>query len=324
MPPSLSIVIPCYHSQDSVGLVVDRLAEVLPSLTERYEVILVEDGSTDNTWGSIEACARRYPWVRGFRLMRNFGQHNALLCGLRQVRHDLVVTMDDDLQHPPEALALMLAALDDYDVVYGSPQRERHGLLRDLASQVTKWVLQNAMGADTAQNISAYRLFRAQVCQAFLHYNGPYVNLDVLLTWGTKRFTRVTVEHRKRTIGQSNYTLSKLITHTFNMLTGFSTFPLQLASLLGFILTLLGALLLFYILVIRLILFGDYVVPGFTFLASILTIFAGAQMFTLGIVGEYLARMHFRLMDKPSFVLRQTTEQATDAPNFVPVQEVRS
>ncbi|MCU0514185.1 MAG: glycosyltransferase family 2 protein [Anaerolineae bacterium] len=310
MTPSLSIVIPVYNSEASVGQVVDALAQVLPGVAGAYEIILVEDGSPDQSWQSLLAARQRYPFVRVIRLMRNYGQHNALLCGIRAARYALIVTMDDDMQHPPESLPLLLAALTaDVDVVYGSPERQRHGLLRDVASEVTKLVLQGAMGAETARNISAFRLFRTPVRQAFVEFYGPYVNLDVLLTWGTRRFARITIPHRTRLVGQSNYTLTKLITHTFNMVTGFSTLPLQLASLLGFTLTLFGLLLLFYIIVVRILIFG-YDVPGFTFLASIIAVFAGAQMFTLGIIGEYLARMHFRIMDKPSYVIREQIDPA--------------
>ena len=219
--------------------------------------------------------------------------------------------MDDDLQHPPEKnTCFLLAALQtSVDVVYGSPEQERHGILRDMASQVTKIVLQRAMGADTARNISAFRLFRTQLRDAFVDYQGSFVNLDVLLTWGTTRFTNVRVEHRKREAGQSNYTFRKLIDHTFNMLTGFSVVPLQLASMLGFLMTGFGFLLLLYIIVVRLLIFG-YDVPGFTFLASMISLFAGAQMFVLGIIGEYLARMHFRLMDKPTYVISQQPSES--------------
>ncbi len=305
---SVSVVIPVYNSQDSVGEVVTQLAQILPTIADAYEVILVEDGSQDNSWQVLEALAQRYAFVRAFQFMRNYGQHNALLCAIRAVRYEIIITMDDDLQHPAERIPDMLAALTkQYDVVYGSPQQESHGVLRDLASQVTKWVLQGAMGAETARNISAFRAFRTKIREAFVHFNGPYVNLDVLLTWGTKRFTRIEVAHRKRTTGQSNYTFAKLITHTFNMVTGFSTLPLQIASLLGFVLTALGGVILVYVLLARLIIF-NYEVPGFTFTASVISIFAGAQMFMLGIIGEYLARMHFRLMDKPAYVIREATE----------------
>lgn len=303
-PISLSIIIPVYNSQDSIPLVAQRLSEVLPTITGTFEVIMVEDDSRDQSWQQIEQAMQQYDWLHGVKLMRNYGQHNALLCGIRQARYDVIVTMDDDLQHPPEELPALLHALQSgYDVVYGSPQRQQHGFLRDMASQVTKRVLQNAMGAETASKISAFRAFRTRLRDGFAHYAGPYVNLDVLLTWSTTRFTSVTVRHDERPYGHSNYTLAKLITHTFNMMTGFTTMPLKLASMLGFALTLFGIVLLFYIIVVRILIFG-YDVPGFTFLASIISIFAGAQMFVLGIIGEYLARMHFRLMDKPSFVVR--------------------
>lgn len=307
--PSVSIVIPVYNSAESIGLVVEELHQHLPAMAEEWEIVLVEDDSRDESWARIVEMLPRYPRLRAYKLMRNYGQHNALLCGIRAARYPIIVTMDDDQQHPVDALPQMLAKLDEgYDVVYGSPEQERHGLLRDLASQMTKLVLQQAMGAETARNISAYRAFRTNLREAFAEYRGPHVNIDVLLTWGTKRFAMLRVPHRPRTLGQSNYTLSKLINHTFNMLTGFSTMPLQIASMLGFALTLFGALLLFYIIVVRILIFG-FEVPGFTFLASVISIFAGAQMFTLGIIGEYLARMHFRMMDKPPYVVRETQHE---------------
>jgi undecaprenyl-phosphate 4-deoxy-4-formamido-L-arabinose transferase len=310
---SISVIIPVYNSEKGIPRVIESLAEVLPTLTNTFEAILVEDGSPDKSWESVAQLAQMYPWVRGIRMMRNYGQHNALLCGIREARYDIIVTMDDDGQHPAEELPRMLTALTpDVDVIYGSPEQERHGLLRDLASQVTKLVLQSTMGAETARNISAYRVFRAVLREGFIHFHGPYVNLDVLLTWSTKRFKPLLVPHRKREIGQSNYTLRKLITHTFNMVTGFSTLPLQVASLLGFVLTVFGIILLFYILVIRVLIF-QYDVPGFTFLASMISIFAGTQLFILGIIGEYLARMHFRLMDKPPYVVRETSQYTAPA-----------
>jgi undecaprenyl-phosphate 4-deoxy-4-formamido-L-arabinose transferase len=249
----------------------------------------------------------RYSWITGIDLMRNYGQHNALLCGIRAAKHAVIITMDDDLQHPPAEIPKLLAALErGYDVVYGTPAQEQHGLLRDLASQVTKLALQSAMGVQIARKVSAFRAFRTEVRRAFQHYNSPYVSIDVLLTWGTTRFTAVTVEHAPRRFGRSNYTLRKLIVHTFNMLTGFSALPLQLASLLGFAFTGFGALIFLYVIVRYLAEGGS--VPGFPFLASIIAIFSGVQLFTLGIIGEYLARMHFRSMERPSSVVRQVVQ----------------
>lgn len=313
MKSGISVIIPVYRSEKSVGAVVERLLRVLPTCASDYEIILVEDGSPDNSWATLEALAQQHPQVRALRFMRNFGQHNALLCGVLHATFDLCVTMDDDQQHPPESIPTLIAALHGDDVVYGTPDEEQYSsLMRRLATQVTKLVLQPAMGKDASQNIAPFRLFRTELRQAFQHFSGHYVNIDVLLTWGTSKFTHVPVQYAKRAIGQSNYTLSKLITHTLNLLTGFSTLPLRIASLLGIGLTLFGVLLMIYILIIRVVLFGEYEVPGFTFLASVISIFAGSQMFILGIMGEYLARMYFRVMEKPVFVIKSDTRTAPE------------
>ena len=301
---SCTIVIPVYNSQDSLRPLIERLAAVLPSFCSAYELILVNDASRDQSWSVIESLASAHEWVYGVNLMRNYGQHNALLCGIRCARYELVITMDDDLQHPPEELPRLIAKLDEgYDVVYGTPEHEQHGLLRDMASQVTKLALQSSMGVENARRVSALRVFRTQVRDAFVEFSGPYVSIDVLLTWGTTRFAAIVVPHEARTIGVSNYTLRKLITHALNMMTGFSTLPLQLASLMGFILAAFSVIVLIWVI-------GRYLiegtpVAGFPFLASIIGIFSGAQLLALGIIGEYLARMHFRLMDKPSYVIRE-------------------
>jgi undecaprenyl-phosphate 4-deoxy-4-formamido-L-arabinose transferase len=301
--PSLSIVVPVYNSEESLPLLCARLHEVLPQLTERYEIVLVNDGSRDRSWDAIQALSAESPVVRGICMMRNYGQHNALLCGIRAARHEVIVTMDDDLQHPPEMIAPLLDQLaQGSDVVYGVPQQEQHGLLRDLASQITKMALQSAMGADVARNVSAFRAFRTQLRDAFQAYRAPYVSIDVLLTWGTTRFSAVRVRHEPRRIGQSNYTFRKLVTHAFNMITGFSTLPLQIASLVGIGFALFGVLVLVYV-VGRYLLQGGSV-AGFPFLASVIAIFSGAQLFALGIIGEYLARMHFRMMDRPAYTVR--------------------
>jgi undecaprenyl-phosphate 4-deoxy-4-formamido-L-arabinose transferase len=306
--PSLSVVVPVYNSEGSLRPLVNRLEPVLRATADEFELILVNDGSRDASWSVVEDLAARHPWIRGIDLMRNYGQHNALLCGIRGARHELVLTMDDDLQHPPEEIAKLIAALGaDIDVVYGAPERESHGFLRDIASQATKLALQKSMGAATARRVSAFRLFRTNVREAFADYRNQYISIDVLLTWGTTRFTSVTVRHDPRTIGQSNYTLRKLFTHALNMVTGFSTVPLQLASVVGFACTLLGLVALAYVLWTKIVHGSD--VKGFTFLASMIALFSGAQLFALGVLGEYLARMHFRMMDRPTYTVRDAASK---------------
>jgi glycosyltransferase involved in cell wall biosynthesis len=303
---SLSVVIPVYNSAAILPALLERLEDVLSDVAERFEAVLVNDGSRDQSWDTIYALAESRPWVRGINLMRNYGQHNALLCGIRAVRYEVIVTMDDDLQHPPEEISKLLDRLaEGYDVVYGTPQQEQHGFWRDMASQVTKLALQNAMGSEIARNVSAFRAFRTRVCDAFANYQGPFVSIDVLLTWGTTRFAAVPVRHDPRRMGVSNYTFRKLVTHAFNMMTGFSVLPLQLASLIGFAFTLFGLGVLVYVIGRYLIQGGS--VPGFPFLASVIAIFSGAQLFALGIIGEYLARMYFRMMERPTYAVRATT-----------------
>lgn len=300
---TITVLVPVYRSEASLEKLVSRLINVLQPMNRLFEIVLVNDGSPDRSWQVIQELTDRYPFVRGINLMRNFGQHNALLCGIRAARHEIIVTLDDDLQHPPEEIPKLLDKLaEGYDVVYGTPEKEQHGWLRDLASHVTKLTLQSAMGSETARHISAFRAFRTQIRDAFAVFQGPYVSIDVLLTWGTTRFCAVPVRHERRSIGTSSYTFRKLFTHCFNMMTGFSTLPLQLASIIGFAFTLFGIGVLGYVIGRYLIL--GYSVPGFPFLASIVAIFSGAQLFALGIIGEYLARMHFRMMDRPPYIVR--------------------
>ena len=316
--PSLSVVIPVYRSEKSIGLVVESLSLELPKLAERYEVILVEDDGGDDSWTVIQQLAYRYSFVRGYKLMRNFGQHNALLCGIRAARCELIITMDDDLQHPTGHIKRLLEKLaEGYDVVYGTPASEKHGLLRNLASQATKLALQSAMGAETARQVSAFRVFRAELRQSFARYRGPQVNIDVLLSWSTTRFAAVVAPHAPRTIGESTYTWSKLIVHAFNMITGFSTLPLRFASALGLLMTVFGFIILAYIALSQLFAFR-FEVPGFTFTVSLIAIFAGAQMFALGIIGEYLSRMHLRIMDRPVYIVKESTDSPEAEPEGAP------
>ena len=303
---SISVVTPVYNGEASVGELCRRLAEVLPRISAQYEIILVNDGSRDRSWETISELCSRSPVVRGLNLMRNYGQHNALLCGIRAAKYDLVVTMDDDLQHPPEEIPRLLARLEQgFDVVYGAPEAERNGLMRALASGITRLALRAAVGSHVAKNVSALRIFRTQLREAFADYQSPFVSIDVLLTWATTRFGAIRVPFQPRHSGSSNYTFAKLVRHALDMMTGFSTVPLQFASLIGFACTLFGIGVFTYVLV-RYCLEGS--IPGFPFLASIIAIFSGAQLFSIGVIGEYLARMHFRTMNRPAYAVRDISE----------------
>jgi glycosyltransferase involved in cell wall biosynthesis len=316
MPPSpamsVSVVVPVFRAVNTIDELYSRIMSVLTGCCKEVELILVEDCGGDGTWDVIARIVEADSRVRGMRLSRNFGQHNALLCGIRAARCAVIVTLDDDLQNPPEEIPRLLAKLrEGFDVVYGTPTDEAHGMLRDMASRITKMALQGAMGAETAKKVSAFRAFRSEVRNGFAEYRSPMVNIDVLLAWSTTRFAAVQVRQDKRAAGESGYTMRKLIRHALNMLTGFSTLPLQIASVAGFGFALIGFCVLLYVLVNYLVREGS--VPGFTFLAATIAIFAGIQLFALGIIGEYLARMHFRTMDRPPFVISETLDTAMPA-----------
>jgi len=303
----ISVVIPVYKSEDCLHELYRRLKASIERITEDFEIIMVEDCGGDRSWDIILELSIMDNRVKGIQLIRNFGQHNALLCGIRAAQGEVIVTLDDDLQHLPEDIPKLLNKLTEgYDVVYGTALQQQHGLWRKLASRLIRLALRTAMGANTARNVSAFRAFRTHVREAFRNFQGPFVSIDVLLTWGTTRFTAVPVRHDPRRAGISNYTFRKLVIHALNMMTGFSVLPLQLASLIGFVFTLFGLGVLAYVMG-RFLIQGSSV-PGFPFLASMVAIFSGAQLFTLGIMGEYLARLHFCTMGRPYSVIRNTTE----------------
>jgi len=301
--PGISVVIPVFNSHDTLDELAARLMQTLPTLTSSYEVILVNDGSRDTSWQVIESLSEEYQWVRCINLMRNYGQHNALLCGIRSAKYEITVTMDDDLQHPPEEIGKLLGPLNKgFDVVYGTPMRQQHALWRKFSSCLIRLALRGAMGIKNARNVSAFRAFHTSVRDAFSKYHSPFVSIDVLLAWGTTSFSSMPINHDPRKGGKSNYNFRKLLRQAINMTTGFTVLPLQLASLLGFGFAVFGFLVLIYV-IGRFIIEGGSV-PGFPFLASIVAIFSGVQLFSLGIIGEYLARMHFNLMEKPAYVVR--------------------
>jgi undecaprenyl-phosphate 4-deoxy-4-formamido-L-arabinose transferase len=302
-PRSLSVVVPVYNSQDTLEELVARLSTALPQVAAEFELILVNDGSRDRSWETICRLGGQYPWVRGINLMRNYGQHNATLCGIRAACGEIIVTMDDDLQHPPEEIYKLLAALEDgIDVVYGTPARLPHSWWRNAFSVFTKRTLAYVMGVGSVRDISAFRAFRAGLRRAFDSYQNPNVIVDVLLSWGTNRFAAVKVNEAPRQAGRSNYNFFKLFQYALLILTAFSTAPLRFTSLVGFVFTFFGIAVFLYVLGVYFLL-GS--IPGFPFLASIIALFSGTQLFALGIFGEYLARIFDRSIDRPAYVVRE-------------------
>ena len=307
LEPGISVIVPVYNSASTLHNLVKELDAVLPDLTGRYEIILINDGSRDESWMVIQKLCQSNSRVRGINMMRNYGQHNALVCGMRQALFDTIVTMDDDLQHPPAEIHKLLKPLGEgFDVVYGVPMHLPHSWWRNMFSKLTKKILAMVMGIPTIRDIGAFRAFRTDIRRASDLFQSPTVILDVLLSWGTTRFTTVQVEEAPRREGKSNYNFSRLVSQAMLILTGFSTVPLRLTNWIGFVFTLFGIVVLVFVLS-QYFIAGS--IPGFPFLASIIAIFSGTQLFALGIFGEYLARIFDRSMERPTYVISQNINE---------------
>jgi glycosyltransferase involved in cell wall biosynthesis len=300
-----SVVVPVYRGEDTLVPLVQQLAHVMPSICDAFEVILVNDGSPDGSWEVIEKLAHTYRWLRGIDLMRNFGQENATLCGIREARYEIIVTMDDDLQHRPSDVPKLIAKLSEgYEVVYGVPRTRRQVWWKGILSALVKKAISQVMGVQAVRDISSFKAFKADLRRGFASTNGPDVQMDVLLSWATTRFASVEIDEAPRVAGSSNYDLFKLIKVSLLVLTNYTTVPLRFASILGFLFTALGVVALAYVLTVY---FIDGSIPGFSFLASTVIIFSGVQLFALGIIGEYLARIFGRSAGRPLYVIHGTT-----------------
>lgn len=301
------MVIPCYRSEQTLPTLTARLREVLSGATEAYEIVLVDDGSPDDTWSVARDLAAQHAEVRAFRLSRNYGQQNALLAGVAAARYDVTVTMDDDLQHRPEEVLVLLAALsDDVELIYGVAMDEEHNWMRSLASRSVKFAMSRGMRIEGAAHISAFRAFRTYLRDAFVGIDGPHVALDVALSWATNRALAVPVRMDQRTVGTSGYRARTLIAHAINMILGYSTAPLRLVIYLGLLCAAFGVALLAVILYQYFD--GTTTVAGFTTISSLVAIFSGAQMLAIGVLGEYIGRIHGAQTGRPSYVVRERTD----------------
>ena len=306
-PSSVSVIVPVYNGEATLDELTTRIKAVLAPIVEDFEIILVNDGSRDSSWEVISRLAGQNQNIRGLNLMHNYGQHNALLVGIQGARYEIIVTIDDDLQHPPEEIPKLLTKLSQgYDVVYGRPANRNHSAWRNISSKVLKTVLKVVLGAEMGEQSSAFRAFRSILRRGFENFTDAKLSIDVLLSWSAARVTHIMVDHHERQVGKSGYTFRKLMLLAFNMLTGYSTLPLRIASVVGLTTSLFGISMFLYV-VIRRLLQTTYV-PGFAFIASEIALFAGLQLFAIGVIGEYVARLHFRTMGKPPYVIREETQ----------------
>lgn len=312
----VSIVIPVYRSAATLRDLTRQLITVLDGLKREYEIIFVDDGSTDNSWAILNNLRSEHPTViTSIQLMRNFGQHNALMCGFRQASGRYIVTMDDDLQHPPEEIPRLLHEIvnSDADVVYGVPDARKHRGWRNLGSFLVSVFYRMAFQAKVQP--SAFRIVRREVIVSILSYSLNYTYIDGLLAWNTRRVAEVVVEHRPRAAGRSGYSLHKLVVLAFNLFTNFSLLPLQAVSLAGLLASLGGLTAGGYYLVRYLL--ADISVPGYASTIIAILVLGGLQLLALGVLGEYLGRVHLNINRKPQFTVRAMRRRRHGAGNNV-------
>lgn len=299
----LSIVVPVYNSASTLGSLLERLTQTIAAITQSYEIILVDDGSRDDSWAAIQNLRVNYSeHLVAIQLMRNYGQHNALMCGLGVARGEFVVTMDDDLQNPPEEIPKLLAHIKqhDLDLVYGCPSKRNHAAWRNLGSTIV-WHFYRTVFRNPVTP-TPFRIMRQQMAQSVMFYDLNFTYLDGLLAWCTSRIAGIEVEHVARAQGRSGYSLGKLLGLALNLYTNFSLIPLQIVSGVGFVTATSGFLVgLFYLVQFFA---SNIAVPGFASTIIAVLILGGAQLLALGVIGEYLGRLHLNVNRKPQYVIR--------------------
>jgi undecaprenyl-phosphate 4-deoxy-4-formamido-L-arabinose transferase len=302
----ISIVIPVYRSAQTIAALTDRLTQVLNKTGLQYQVIFVDDGSPDDTWQALITQQARHPTrISLVQLMRNYGQHNALMCGFRHSSGDLIVTMDDDLQNPPEEIPKLIGKIrsGNLDLVYGSYGNKQHSGWRNVGSAIANVFFRSVFR--TRVTVSSFRIIRRCLLEAILTYNLNYTFVDGLLAWNTQRIAEVPVDHQRPPVGRSRYSFTKLFVLSINLLTNFSLLPLQLASALGLCAAAVG--LLTALILLALYFSHEITVPGYASTIVALLVLGGMQLLSLGIMGEYLGRLHLNVNRKPQYVERTVT-----------------
>ena len=309
----VSFVIPCYHSEQTLGAVVaeiDGTMKTMPGYT--WEIICVNDGTPNACWKKIqELCAEKPDSRHGICLARNFGQHAALMAGLHAAKGDRIVCLDDDGQTPANEVGRLLGAIDrGADVVYAKYEHKQHSGFRNLGSRVNEAMLHQMLGKPKDLYVSSYFAMRRYVLKEVLRYENSYPYLIGLVLRTTTNVVNVPVDHRKRTVGTSGYTLGKLFGLWMNGFTAFSIKPLRIATVVGSASAVIGFLYGIYTIIKRLV--NPNVPVGFSALMSAIVFFGGMTILMVGLAGEYIGRTYISVNSAPKYVVRETTEKGVD------------
>jgi glycosyltransferase involved in cell wall biosynthesis len=302
-PLRLSIVIPIYRGEHTIGPLVCELHETLAGRYE-LEIVLVNDGSPDRSAAACRDLVDRFSCVTFINLSRNYGEHNAVMAGLNHATGQYVVIMDDDFQNPPcEVPKLVEAIRQGYDVVYSRYSVKRHHPLRNLVSRVNDRVAAVLLDKPGDLYLSSFKALSRFVVDEVVKYDGPYPYIDGLVLRVTRNYAQVLVAHEERRDGRSGYTLHKLLSLYFNMFTNFSILPLRLASCAGLLTSVIGLVLAVFFVIDRLS--NPDVPAGWASVIVSLFIVGGIQLFALGMIGEYLGRLFLKQNGRPQYVVRE-------------------
>ena len=301
---AVSVVVPVFNSASSLPRLLDRLESTFSKMElKHYELIFIEDGSSDDSWTVLQSLQKgRADKITAIQLMRNFGQHNAIMCGLKYAKGKYIVTIDDDLQNPPEEIEKLINYIseNELDLVYGEPRIKKHSSWRNLGSQIIRsfyhLVFRNKV------NPTSFRIIRRELVDCIFSYDLNFTYIDGLLAWNTKRIGSVPVEHNPRQEGKSGYSLRRLLILSLNLFTNFSLLPLQVVSFLGIASATFGFAAGTYYLLSALV-FGS-IVPGYASTITAILILGGMQLLALGMIGEYIGRLHLNVNRKPQYSIR--------------------
>ncbi len=302
----ISVVIPVYRSGDCLPELLRQLTDQLERMGGRYQVILVDDDSPDNTWDVVQELVPRYPRVTACRLMRNSGQARATLCGMNHAQGGIVVTMDDDLQHRPDQLPKLVDALESnprVDCVFGYFEEKRHAGYRNLGSSIIRWVNARAFGLPRDIHSSSFRAMRKAVAAAIAMHETANPAIPALVYGTTRRIMSIPVEHAPRHAGESNYTLAKQIRLALDNICNVSMLPLRAVTAMGLAICFLGAVFVVNVLVRYMT--GRIGVPGWTTVVILVSFFSGITLLSLGIIGEYMVRVLREVRGAPRYVERE-------------------
>ena len=302
----VSFVIPCYRSENTITGVVEEIEKTMMALKEVYsfEIVLVNDSSPDNTMGTIRKLCEEKKYIIGIGFARNFGQHAALMAGLRQASGDYVVCLDDDGQTPADEVSKLLDKLEEgFDAVYAKYEHKQHSGFRNLGSKVNELMTRVMLEKPKDLYVSSYFAVKRFIVEDMIRYENSYPYVIGLVLRSTKNITTVVVNHREREEGSSGYTLKKLLALWFNGFTAFSVKPLRIATCVGVICACAGFLYGIYIIINR---FVNPDVPlGYSSMMAALVFFCGMIMVMLGLIGEYIGRIYISMNSSPQYVIRE-------------------